>query len=87
MKKIKKSLLTEEERLDLPYYGRLADDYWREWLPITYQRLADEGTLYRTMYDLGMRVLDEQQDLMRQGYSEDMAWELVKDQIFRNPEV
>ena len=31
-------------------------------------------------------LADEQVDLMRQGLSEDMAWEIVKEKIFLPPE-
>ena len=79
--------LTEQEYKNLPYVGRVMADYWAEWLPKTCQRLLKEGENLAAYFDRkGNEFADMQIDLMRQGMSEDGAWEVVKEEIFLPPE-
>ena len=49
------------------------------------QEMKDNGTLFQTLDEEGIRLSDLQCDLMQQGMSEDMAWEVVKEQIYSLP--
>ena len=82
-----KKYLTEQEYAKLPYVGRVMADYWTEWLPKTCQHLLKEGENLAEFFDRkGNEDADLQMDLMRQGMSEDGAWEIVKEEIFLPPE-
>ena len=82
-----KKYLTEQEYKALPYVGQVMADYWTEWLPKTCRRLQSEGENLAEFFDRkGNEFSDMQLELMRQGVSEDGAWEIVKEEIFLPPE-
>ena len=75
----------KEPGVGLTYPGRVLADYWTKYLPKMCQKMKDEGTLFQTLDEEGIRLSDLQCDLMQQGMSEDMAWEVVKEQIYSLP--
>lgn len=77
--------LTEDEYWSLPATGRTLADYWTEWLPKMCSRMKAEGTLVQTLEDEGYRLADLQVDLMQDGYPEDAAWEVVKQDLYALP--
>ena len=81
-----KKYMTKEEYDSLPHMGRVMADYWTDWLPKSCKELQAEGRLVPFFDKMGNSLADEQVDLMRQGLSEDMAWEIVKEKIFLPPE-
>ena len=77
--------LTEKEYVNLTRAGRALADYWIEFLPKMTKKLHEEGKLLERLQAEGDRLLDLQIDLMQDGYPEDGAWEVVKEEIYSLP--
>ena len=77
--------LTEDEYWNLTHPGRVLADYWTEYLPKMCAQLKKEGRLYQTIDQMGEELSDLQVELMQDGYPEDGAWEVVKEQIYSLP--
>lgn len=80
-----KKYLTEDEYWSLPATGRTLADYWTEFLPKMCDRMKSDGTLIPTLESEGYRLADLQVDLMQDGYPEDAAWEVVKQDLYALP--
>ena len=77
--------LTEDEYWSLPATGRTLADYWTQWRPKMCREMKAAGTLVQTLENEGYRLADLQVDLMQQGYPEDAAWEVVKQDLYALP--
>lgn len=79
-----KSALTKDQQYSLPYLGRLAEDWWREFCKPSYRNLAEKGpeAVYKFFDKLGTKAQDEQCEMMQQGVAEDGALEIVKEYLY-----
>lgn|GEM_PF-1747480 len=79
-----KSVLTEQQRYDLPYLGRLAEEWWREFCKPSYRNLAKKGpqAVLKFFEKLGMKATLEMAQLMQRGVAEDGALEIVSEYLY-----
>ena len=77
-----KSLLTKEQRNQLGILGIEQDDYWREYLPKMYKRMAENGTLFDRLKSRNDRMQEMMEDLMNQGLQEFEATEFVNEVMY-----
>ena len=81
----KKSLLTATQLGNLTEEGRMAEAYWRDFLPKMYREMAQKGTLYPTLDRKGTEWSDRVDQMIQDGLAEDGALEVVKEEIYSLP--
>ena len=64
----------------------LAIEHWKEHLPKKYKALKQAGTLNSEALKAAEMTLDEQAELIAQGYPPEAAWEMVREQYLFQPE-
>ena len=60
--------------------------HWKEHLPKKYKALKQAGTLNSEALKAAEMTLDEQAELIAQGYPPEAAWEMVREQYLFQPE-
>ena len=63
-----------------------AIEHWKDYLPSKYKKLKQAGTLNSEALKAAEMTLDEQAELIAQGYPPEAAWEMVREQYLFQPE-
>ena len=64
-----------------------AKAHWKEWRPREFKALQKEGRLEPALMEAAERTFNEMQELMKSGYQEHEAWEIVRQEyLFTPPE-
>ena len=63
-----------------------AIEHWKDYLPSKYKKLKQAGTLNSEALKAAEMTLDEQAELIAQGYPPEAAWEMVRELYVFQPE-
>lgn len=63
-----------------------AIEHWKDYLPNKYKKLKQAGTLNSEALKAAEMTLEEQAELIAQGYPPEAAWEMVRELYVFQPE-
>lgn len=73
--------------MNLQNWIREAKAHWKEHSPKLYRQLEKAGTLQSSLEDAAERTNQEMNDLRKEGYNEQEAWEMTREKyLFTPPE-
>ncbi len=74
------------EYLQLTQWARQAVRHWKEFQPTKYRQMEKEGTLYQAAQEAADLTAREMDRLTDQGFREDEAWVMVRENYLFSPE-